>query len=198
MNKHTTGNNKPGYCETFTGNLDNWLEGELAEDIVTDMQLHLDSCPKCVVEYRLAQKVLQTTRELPELDWSAKIIVVERDNFSERLKDYFSPLIQLWRRPALMLPTLLVVAVTSILVFELFYDNKPGEVQPELAGKIIIDGKEYSQNEVNDAIADFVLAMDYLDKYARYTTGLVEAELMNKKNKEKGENSDNPTDDDAI
>lgn len=198
MNKQTSVNGQSDYCGKFHDNLDSWLAGELEENHAIDMQAHLAICDGCRVEYNLAREILQTTQSLPEIDWSPGIILVEGKSFGDLLREYFTPLVQLYRKPALMLPTLLIVSATSILVFQLLTGDAPGNGKLVIADSVIIDGKEYSREEIDAAVSDFILAMDYLNKYTRYTTELVETELTNKKMEKKDANPDKSTDDDAI
>ncbi len=75
-------------CEEVLVGLESYLDGELDAAAAATFQAHLESCPACAAEHRLAEAVRSELRALPALDAPSSVLrevqhEIERERFSK-------------------------------------------------------------------------------------------------------------------
>jgi hypothetical protein len=182
--QHVIDNSKDP-CAGFLANLDLWLASELDAGQDRVMQAHHDTCPACQLETRLARQITAITAALPaqvcpelqfplikQTDSSAKILPQQTTRrVALPRHSYIARLLHTWRQPFVYVPAFALVLVMLLVIQLRDFDTV---VDPEL---VIIDGREYTREEIVRATADLELALQYLDKYASYPAKVVQAEL---------------------
>jgi hypothetical protein len=172
-------------CTGFLDNLDLWLASELDAHQNLVMQAHHDACPACRLETRLAHEITAITAALPaQVCPELQLPLIKQTDSSPitpqqqttrdvalRAHAYIARLLRAWRQPLVYVPAFALVLV-MLLVIQLHSSDTV--VDPEL---VIIDGREYTREEIVRATADLELALRYLDKYASYPAKVVQAEL---------------------
>lgn len=166
---HTTANTKDT-CDQFLDNLDQWLAFELDAEHSSAMQLHHDACPACQLETRLARAIDLITVALPQQVCPPLKLPVSK---KPGIKELISRLLTTWRQPLVYVPAAAAVLVT-LVVIQLRIADAP--VAPV---RVVINGQEYTQEEIMKAAADLEIALRYLDKYGSYPARVVSAELEN-------------------
>lgn len=51
-------------CQTYRAHLDEWIDGELSDELMPSMEAHRDSCPECAEETRRALAAVELIRSL--------------------------------------------------------------------------------------------------------------------------------------
>lgn len=173
MEHMTDDTNAP--CDDFLASLDVWLARELAEAHSLAMQIHHDCCAACQLETRLARAVTTITEALPEpqlpivTDSSRNTTGGQRA--TPRRESLLSRLLATWQQPLVFAPALALVLL-AVLVIQ-FRGAGPA-VDPDI---VIIDGQQFTREEILRATEDLELALRYLDKYGSYPARVVQAEL---------------------
>jgi hypothetical protein len=155
------------FCSAFLDKLDAWLTGEFEAEY---MQAHHDSCESCRRETRLAREIGSIVSALPELQGPEIRMPAAKErrpgpNLIERL-------LGVWRQPLVLVPALALV-LTVLFIVQL-RDTPATVVDPDV---VIIDGTEYTREEIQKAAADLELALRYIDKYGTYPAQVISAEL---------------------
>lgn len=73
-------------CEQVLESLESFVDGELDAAAATTAQAHLDGCPACAAEHRLATAVRDELRALPEMDPPRSVLLevrheIDRERF---------------------------------------------------------------------------------------------------------------------
>jgi hypothetical protein len=173
MNNSTDTHTDP--CQQFEDQLDRWLGEELDGQQNAFMQTHHDSCLGCQIETRLAREIDTITQSLPSQhcpDIQLPSVTPQR-SFPDtaRAPSLFSQFLDAWRRPLVFGPALALLLIVGVFI-QTHLTGTPEE--PPL---IVVNGEEYTPEEVIQAKQELELALEYLRKYSDYTTALVNTEL---------------------
>ncbi len=157
------------FCSAFLDKLDAWLADEYDAD---HMQAHHDSCESCRNETRLAREIVAITAALPEL--TGPEIRVPNAQHAQAGQTLLERLLGTWRQPLVLVPPLALL-LAAVFVVQL---REPATVavDPDI---VVIDGTEYTREEIQQAAADLELALRYLDKYSAMPAQVISAELEN-------------------
>ncbi len=153
-------------CAVFLDNLDAWLAGELETE---HMWTHHDSCAACRHEARLAREIGGILTALPELvcpDFRLPL-VAEPHHAQSLLARFFGT----WRQPLVFVPAF---ALVLALMFVIPVRTPQTAIEPEV---VIIDGREFTREQIQKAATDLELALRYIDKYGTYPAKVISAEL---------------------
>lgn len=176
-------------CSAFLDQLDAWLAGDYS---AAHMQQHHDSCASCRREAQLARRIGAITSALPQLaaaelhlpasQGKHKAFAAQSSgNLAAQLTQLLHAWLRAWRQPLVFVPAFALLAV----VLAVLQSRAPGTaVEPEL---VIIDGEEYTREEIRKAAEDLQLALRYIDRYR--PARVISAEL------DKGEAPPTATDD---
>lgn len=152
------------FCSAFLDKLDAWLAGEYDAE---HMQSHHDGCASCRNETRLAREIGRIMSALPELRGPE----IRAHAAQEPGEGLVARLLSAWRQPLVLVPAfVLMVAVALVIQLR----NPATAVEPDV---VIIDGTEYTREEIAQAAADLETALRYLDKYGTYPAQVISAEL---------------------
>lgn len=144
--------NAPDDCDVFLDRLDAWLAGEYVAD---HMQQHHDSCAACRREAQLARAIGGITEALPQL--AGPEIHTPKTHATNH--GVIAHLLHAWRQPFVFAPALaLVLAVLAWPQLR----TADTAVDPDL---VIIDGVEYTRDDIRKAAADLQIALRYIDRY---------------------------------
>lgn len=182
--EHITDNSKDA-CTEFVDKLDLWLAGELDRGHSFAMQAHHDACVACRQETGLARQIDAITQALPVEVYPEIPLLVSRTTGNSRVElgsratqqadvvgnTFITRLVAIWRQPLVFIPAFALVLVT-LLVFQFHGTGTP--IDPQI---VIIDGQEYTREDIIRAAADLEIALRYLDKYGSYPARVVRAEL---------------------
>jgi hypothetical protein len=157
------------FCIYFLDKLDAWLADEYDAE---HMQAHHDSCESCRKETRLAREIVAITAALPEL--TGPEIRVPNAQDVHTGQTLLERLLGTWRQPLVLVPALALL-LAAVFVVQL---REPATVavDPDI---VVIDGTEYTREEIQQAAADLETALRYLDKYGTYPAQVISAELEN-------------------
>jgi hypothetical protein len=156
------------FCSAFLDKLDAWLADEYDAE---HMQAHHDSCESCRNETRLAREIVAITAALPELTGPEIRVPNAQTAQGQALLER---LLGTWRQPLVLVPALALL-LAAVFVIQL---REPATVavDPDI---VVIDGTEYTREEIQQAAADLETALRYLDKYGTYPAQVISAELEN-------------------
>jgi len=155
------------FCGAFLDRLDAWLAGEFDGD---HMQAHHDSCESCRREMRLAREIGAIATALPEL--RGPDIRVPTAQELRPAQSVLARLRGTWLQPLVLVPAFALV-LAAVLVVQL-REPRATAIDPDI---VIIDGVEYTREEIQKAAADLELALRYIDKYGNYPAQVISAEL---------------------
>ncbi|MDY6984704.1 MAG: hypothetical protein SV422_16585 [Pseudomonadota bacterium] len=142
-------------CHVFRDQLDAWLDGEYLAD---HMQQHHDSCAACRHETQLARAIGGITGSLPQLT-GPEIHTPKTLATNHGFVAQLTHIVHTWRQPFVFVPTLaLVLAVIAWTQLR----TPDTAVDPEL---VVIDGVEYTREDIRKAAADLQIALRYIDRY---------------------------------
>ncbi|MES2605580.1 MAG: hypothetical protein V4603_11630 [Pseudomonadota bacterium] len=163
-----TSTNGPNTCDGFLDKLDMWLASELDANDSFVMQQHHDGCVACQQETRLARAIDTVTLSLPQ-----KVCPPLRSPVAkETSASFVTRLLAMWREPLVLVPALTLV-LAALLVVQFNVGDAPA-AQPQT---LVVNGQEYTQEEVIKAAADLELALRYLSKYGTYPARVVSTQL---------------------
>lgn len=67
------GDKKKITCKSFLEDLNDYLEGEVADDLRTSLEAHLAKCPNCWVVFDETRKTVEIFRDYPCSDLPADV-----------------------------------------------------------------------------------------------------------------------------
>jgi hypothetical protein len=152
-------------CAVYLDKLDAWLAGELDAE---HMWTHHDSCPACQQETRLAREIGSIAAALPELVCPDFRLPVRHEAPAQ---PFIARLLGTWRQPLVFVPAFAAVLAALVMIQLRTPDTA---INPAL---VIIDGQEYTREEIQQAATDLELALRYIDKYSTYPAKVISAEL---------------------
>jgi len=153
-------------CEHVTERLDDYLDGELAEDAFQEVELHLASCPACREEERSLRAVVERAAVLPRHQDPPRDLWPEiAEEIASRRR--FTMVSAVAARPAARWTAGLAAAATVVLaVWMVSRETRPereiagpapqGSVQPIAAGR---DGFAEAERDYQRATAELMAAL---------------------------------------
>ncbi len=151
-------------CAVFLDKLDAWLDGD-SDD--AQMWAHHDSCAACRQETRLAREISAITTALPELvcpDFRLPRVQQAPQSLVARL-------FGTWRQPLVFVPAFALVFALVVMIQLRTPDTA---IDPDV---VIIDGQEFTREQIQKAASDLELALRYIDEYSTYPAKVISAEL---------------------
>lgn len=163
------------HCKPFFDLLEHWLAGELDAPQSALMQAHHDACEDCRLETRLARNITAIASSLPLAAPVAVNVPVASHRASriEAPETLLGRLLAAWREPLVLVP-----AFALLLGLGLFLTVRQPAVHTTNPDLVVINGQEYTQEEVIQAAQELELALRYLDKYGSYPARVVTTELQ--------------------
>jgi hypothetical protein len=139
-------------CADVLNRLDAWIDGDLDRAEAMGVEAHLEGCPACQAERRLAEGVLAELRAMPEFAVPDRVLdevdQQTRPRGSRKVLSLFPPAV---RRPLPAVAALAAAVLAVVLV-------APWGGQ---------DAPEYSEEEIHRATAETRLALAYFGSITR-------------------------------
>lgn len=141
-------------CAEVQDRLDAWIDGDLDPAEAGVLEAHVERCPECDGERRLAEEIRETLRGLPELDLPDRVMEVVRDETAPTIGERARGLLDaIFARPV---PAVAAVAAIVLFVF-VAVPLRQSETPPR-----------YTAEEVERAAEEAKLALTYVGAIARY------------------------------
>jgi anti-sigma factor RsiW len=168
------------HCSWTRHRIELYVDGELEGAERDAFEKHVESCEGCSEELALATAVMNGLRSLP-LERCPDRVVDEAEARAgvatvpgpfRRLQDWFGARVVSGLRPAMAVMVIVVVAATAFVLWR--HEQSPfnrNNDRPEVAG-------EYTEQELELARLDAMLAFAYLGKYSRRTEEIVAREVI--------------------
>lgn len=161
-------------CTTFNEQLDYWLEGELDHAQQQHMQSHCEHCTACQAEACLAAAVNATVQALPELQRPELMTTSRvRTRAPASGPGLIQGLLQAWYQPLVLVPAMALVMAVGV-----FVTVQPPADRARSPDLVVVNGQEYSQEELIQAAEELELALRYLDRYGTVPARVVHTELQ--------------------
>lgn len=156
----------PQSCQDLELQLEALVDGEVTAAERWDLQEHLESCPDCAKQYRLALGIHRELQALPELDAPDHVlaIVLEKSRLRESRRWSWSRLWQVPRPAWIALGAATAAALLSILILV----PEPIPTMPERSA------------EIERATEEARLALAYLDKLTHRTARDLREDVVRK------------------
>lgn len=158
--------NHDATCKAFLDELEAWLAGDYSD---AHMQQHHDSCASCGREAQLARRIGAITASLPPLAATELPLAATHGRparppgeSSDRVATPLMLLrawLQTWHQPFVFVPAFALVAIVLVVLQGRAPDTA---VEPDF---VIIDGEQYTREEIRKAAADLELALRYIERY---------------------------------
>lgn len=150
-------------CEDVLNRLDAWIDGDLDRADAIGVEAHLDRCPACQAERRLAEEVLAELRAMPEFAVPDRVLqAVDRKTCPRWVETIRSSLPTGVRR---RLPA--AAASAAVLLAVVLVAPWGGRKAPE-----------YSDEEIQRAAAETRLALAYIGSITRRAERRVKAKVL--------------------
>jgi hypothetical protein len=161
-------------CLWTLDRIDPYLEGDLATEEIAKFEGHLAGCHDCREELALAQAVLRELRALPALECPPRIAedaaaafgTNNRESLVRRLIGWFGGRNVFVPRPAMAVMVLVIAAVSVFVLSQ--HQQSPFN-----------RGPEYTEEELELAKLDAMLAFAYLGKFSRRTGEILKNDVIN-------------------
>jgi len=159
-------------CYFIQLQVDSFLDGELADAQQQVFLGHVQSCAGCAAELQFASTLHDAVMDLPILDCPDTVLepVYRISNSGEDAQPWWSSLWG-WLQGAplplrIAAPAFATVLVAVLLTFN-FSSNSP---VPQIA---VEDTEQYSPEEIQQALKDLNLAIDYLNDVSKRTEVMI-------------------------
>ena len=161
-------------CLWTLDRIDPYLERDLAGEEIAKLEGHLADCEDCREELALARAVVQELRALPARECPPRVVgeaaaelgTHNRDSIVQRLLGWFSGRTVFILRPAMAVMVLVIAAVSVFVLSQ--HEQSPFN-----------GGPEYTEQELELAKLDAMLAFAYLGKYSRRTGEILKNDVIN-------------------
>ena len=173
--------NNSSTCYFVQLQIDTYLDGELSPAQRDDFQSHLHQCKACAQELHYAQSLHDLVLDLPQVDCDDSVLepihrlggaavapALRRPGFWQSLQDLIAtvPLGVRYAMPVMLLVILAAPALNRLLTDEL---DAPLVAVQEPAGQT----PEYSAEEIQQALAELNLAIEYLNSVGQRTEAMI-------------------------
>ncbi len=161
-------------CLWTLDRIDPYLDGDLDREEIAKVESHLADCQDCREELALARAVAQELRTLPALECPPRVVeqaaaalgTDNRDSIVHRLLGWFGGRNVFVLRPAMAVMVLVVAAVSVFVLSQ--HEQSP-----------FSSGPEYTEQELELAKLDAMLAFAYLGKFSRRTGEIIKNDVIN-------------------
>ena len=151
-------------CADVLERLEAWIDGDLDESEAAAVKAHVDLCEACQAERRLAETVVAELRALPEFDVPETVLQAVHSRTRPTLGERLRAFVEVSRfRPV---PALAAVAAVVLVVLVLSPSPRPTEQQ-------------YTEQEVDRAVAETKLALAYVGSIAQRAELRVKERVLN-------------------
>jgi anti-sigma factor RsiW len=165
-------------CLWTLDRIDPYIDGDLATEEVAEIERHLADCPECRQELALARAVTSELRSLPELECpqrvvdnaAARVESVDSGFTVRKLLDWFGGRGVPRLRPA-MAVMVLVIAAASVFVLS---RHEQSPFNPDARDAAV----ELTDEEIELAKVDAMLAFAYLGRYSRRTGEIIKKDVL--------------------
>ena len=141
-------------CADVLDRIEAWIDGDLEPKEAGVLEAHVERCPECEAERRLADEIRAGLRGLPELDVPDRVIKAVRDQTAPTIGERARGLLD----TIVARPVPAVAAVAAIVLFMFAIGPlRQSETPPR-----------YSAEEVERAAEETKLALAYVGSIARY------------------------------
>jgi len=141
-------------CADVLDRIEAWIDGDLEPREAGVLEAHVERCPECEAERRLADEIRAGLRGLPELDLPDRVIEAVRDQtaptIGERARGLLDTIVA---RPVPAVAAVAVIVTLMVAVVPWRQSERP---------------PRYSAEEVERATKETKLAMAYVGAIARY------------------------------
>lgn len=120
-------------CDQVREHLEALLEDELASHDARDIGVHLESCPECATQVRLAREIQHELRSLPELDAPAPLLYSIFDQTVRKEARRSSPVRTWGRWPQPVWAGLAAAAFALAVGLGAFWQGNTEEERPDAA-----------------------------------------------------------------
>ncbi len=169
-------------CNWVLDRIEPFVDGELAESELESFQAHTASCQSCRQEIDLARSLTEELRSLPALECPGSVVdkAAARagaataggwlDRSGQRLRDWYGALSVPVPKPAMAVMIVIIVAATAFVLSQHGQSTSNGRVE-------VVDGAPTEQ-EVEIARLDVMLAFAYVGKYSRRTGEIIKQDVI--------------------
>lgn len=173
-------------CEWVAAHVDAFLEEELDTVDRHRLEAHTRACADCRAELEFARQLVSELRALPQLDCPDHVVSAAERAIStrprgawERLRAAVDAHLAGLMRPAMAVIVIMVVAVG---VFVLVHHDRAVNGHSRVAGSADTNATQVtlenvSEEELQMAARDAMIAFAYVNKYTRRTGQIVKAEV---------------------
>lgn len=163
-------------CEWVLDRIEPFVDGELMKGELESFEAHTASCQACREEIALARSLAAELRSLPALECPSSVVdeaaakAGASQRFGSRLRDWFGALSVPVPKPAMAVMIVIIVAVTAFVLSQHDQSTSKGRVA-------VADGTPTEQ-EVELARLDVMLAFAYVGKYSRRTGEIIKKDVI--------------------
>lgn len=161
-------------CEWVAERTDAFLEGELETADSNRLQEHANGCGDCREEIEFARRVTSELRSLPSLecpeavvDAAARQVRQTRPTFADKLRDMVDRQLDAFMKPAVAVMVVLIVAIGVYVL-----------TQRDAALNGTQTAAEPTQQEIETAARDAMIAFAYVGKFSKQTGYLFRDEVL--------------------
>jgi anti-sigma factor RsiW len=160
-------------CLWTLDRIDPYLEGDLDSEEIAKVENHLADCEDCREELALARAVVQELRALPALECPPGVVeraaalgTSNHESAIHRLLGWFGGRNVFNLRPAMAVMVLVIAAVSVFVLSQ--HEQSPFHKEPK-----------YTEQEIELATVDAMLAFAYLGKFSKRTGEILKNDVIN-------------------
>lgn len=173
-----------GKCVWVLDRIDSYIDGDLTGEELGRFEEHVEECGSCSREMVLAQEIVDELHSLPEHVCPRRVMEEAAGRIEEpssaprlgRLRDWFGGRAFLAPRPVLA-AMLIVVVVAVVFVLSRNEQSPLGDApRPEA-----ISQTQYTEEDLEQAKQDVMLALAYVGKFGRKTSHIVRDDVISER-----------------
>ncbi len=169
-------------CNWVLDRIEPFVDGELVKSELESFQAHTASCQSCRQEIDLARSLTEELRSLPALECPASVVDESAaragaataggwlDRLGGRLRDWYGALSVPVPKPAMAVMIVIIVAATAFVLSQ--------HEQSTSNGRVEVAGGAPTEQEVEIARLDVMLAFAYVGKYSRRTGEIIKQDVI--------------------
>jgi anti-sigma factor RsiW len=170
-------------CNWVLDRIEPFVDGELATDELESIEAHSASCRSCREEIALARSLVTELRSLPALECPSSVVDeaaaraeagrrtgARPGTFKERLRGWYGSLSVPVPKPAMAVMIVIIVAATAFVLSQ--------HEQSALNGRVEVADGTPTEQEVELARIDVMLAFAYIGKYSRRSGEIIKQDVI--------------------